>query len=138
MDDAVRDYIDAIAPDHRPLFDRVHRLILEAHPDAAVVLSYQMPTYKVDRRRLYVGVWKHGVSFYGWEEGRDAGFTARHPELTTGKGTIRLRPDDDAGIADDELRDVASTAVTSTPGVLLRRHSGHRAIATSPTTAGPH
>ena len=35
MDDAVRDYIDAIAPEHRPLFDRLHRLILEAHPDAA-------------------------------------------------------------------------------------------------------
>ena len=35
MDDAVRDYIDAIAPEHRPLFDRLHRLILEAQPDAA-------------------------------------------------------------------------------------------------------
>jgi hypothetical protein len=62
MDDAVRDYIDAIVPQHRPLFDRLHRLILEAHPDAAVVLSYQLPTYKAGRRRLFVGVWKHGVS----------------------------------------------------------------------------
>ena len=44
MDDAVRNYIDAIAPQHRPLFDRLHRLVLEAHPDAVVVLSYQMPT----------------------------------------------------------------------------------------------
>jgi hypothetical protein len=40
MDDAVRDYVDAIAPERRPLFDRLHRLILEAHPDAAMVLSY--------------------------------------------------------------------------------------------------
>jgi uncharacterized protein YdhG (YjbR/CyaY superfamily) len=104
MDDAVRDYIDAMAPEHRALFDRLHRLILEAHPDAAVLLSYQIPTYKVDRRRLYVGVWKHGLSIYGWEQGRDAGFTARHPELRTGKGTIRLRPADAAGIPDDELR----------------------------------
>ena len=52
MDEAVRAYIDGIDPAHRPLFDRVHRLILAAHPDAAVVLSYQMPTYKVGRRRL--------------------------------------------------------------------------------------
>ena len=36
MDDAVRAYIDAIAPQHRPLFDRLHRLVLEAHPEAAV------------------------------------------------------------------------------------------------------
>jgi hypothetical protein len=56
MDDVVRDYIDAIAPEHRPLFDRLHRLVHEAHPDAAVVLSYQIPTYKVGppplRRRV--------------------------------------------------------------------------------------
>lgn len=111
MDEAVRSYIDAIAPEHRPLFDRIHRLILEAHPDAAVRLSYKIPTYEVGHRRLYVGVWKHGVSFYGWEEGRDAGFIARHPELTTGKGTLRLRPDDAAGIPDDELGDLVRAAL---------------------------
>ena len=103
MDEAVRAYIDGIAPAHRPLFDRVHRLILAAHPDAAVVLSYQMPTYKVGRRRLCVGAWQHGISIYGWRQDRDAGFTDRHPELRTSKGTIRLRPQDAAGITDDEL-----------------------------------
>ena len=111
VDDVVRHYIDAIAPEHRPLFDRLHRLDLEAHPDAAVVLSYQMPTYKVGRRRLFVGAWKHGVSIYGWDQGRDAGFTARHPALQTGKGTIRLRPEDAAGIPDDEFRDLVRAAL---------------------------
>jgi uncharacterized protein YdhG (YjbR/CyaY superfamily) len=103
MDEAVRAYIDGIDPAHRPLFDRVHRLILAAHPEAAVVLSYQMPTYKVGRRRLCVGAWQHGISIYGWQQDRDAGFTDRHPELRTSKGTIRLRPQDAAGITDDEL-----------------------------------
>jgi len=106
MDDAVRDYIDAIAPEHRPLFDRLHRLVLEAYPDATVVLSYQMPTYKVGRHRLFLGMWKHGVSIYGWQQGRDAGFTARHPELKTSRGTIQLRPETAAAIPDDELRDL--------------------------------
>ena len=106
MDDAVRDYIDAIAPEHRPLFDRLHRLILEAQPDAAVVLSYQIPTYKVGRRRLFVGVWKHGVSIYGWGQDRDGGFTARHPEVKTNKGTIQLRPEDAAAIPDEEFRNL--------------------------------
>ncbi len=113
MDKGVRDYIDAIVPEHRPLFDRLNRLVLEAHPDAALVLSYQIPTYKLGRRRFFVGVWKHGVSIYGWDQGRDAGFTARHPELKTGKGTIQLRPDDAAGIADDEFRDLVRAALDS-------------------------
>jgi uncharacterized protein YdhG (YjbR/CyaY superfamily) len=111
VEDVVRDYIDAIAPEHRALFDRLHRLVHEAHPDAAVVLSYQIPTYKVGRRRLFVAVWKHGVSIYGWEQGRDAGFTARHPEFKTSKGTIQLRPNDAAGIPDDEFRDLVRAAL---------------------------
>jgi uncharacterized protein YdhG (YjbR/CyaY superfamily) len=111
MDDAVRDYIDAIAPEHRPLFDRLHRLVLEAHPDAAVVFSYQMPTYKVGRRRLFLAAWKHGVSIYGSHPDRDGGFTARHPELMTGKGTVQLRPDVAAGIPDEEFRDLARAAL---------------------------
>jgi uncharacterized protein YdhG (YjbR/CyaY superfamily) len=111
VDDAVREYIDAIAPEHRPLFDRIHGLVLDEHPDARVVLSYQMPTYKVGRRRLFLGVWKHGVSIYGWEQGRDAGFIQRHPELRTSKGTIQLRPEDAAGIPDEEIRDLVRAAL---------------------------
>jgi uncharacterized protein YdhG (YjbR/CyaY superfamily) len=111
MDDAVRDYIEAIAAEHRPLFDRLHRLVLEEHPDAEVVLSYEIPAYKVGRRRLFLGAWKHGVSIYGWDQGHDAGFVARHPNLKTSKGTIQLRPSDAAGIPDDEFRDLVRTAL---------------------------
>ncbi|MPY93141.1 MAG: DUF1801 domain-containing protein [Acidimicrobiia bacterium] len=104
MDDGVRAYIDAIGPEHRPLFDRVHRLVLEEHPEATVVLSYKMPTYKVGHRGLHVAVWKHGLSLYGWEQGRDAGFAERHPEITGDKGTIRLGAKAAAAIPDEELR----------------------------------
>jgi len=116
VDEAVRDYIDAIPPAHRPLFDRLHGLILQVCPDAAVVLSYKMPTYKVGRRRLFLAAWKHGVSIYGWDEGRDAGFTARHPDLATGKGTIKLTAEAAAGIADDELCGLVRAALASYEG----------------------
>jgi uncharacterized protein YdhG (YjbR/CyaY superfamily) len=110
MDD-VRAYIEDIPPGHRPLFDRLHRLILAARPDAEVVLSYQIPAYRAGRRRLYLGVWKHGVSIYGWGEDRDAGFSERHPALRTSKGTIRLRPEDAAEIPDEEFLDLARAAL---------------------------
>jgi uncharacterized protein YdhG (YjbR/CyaY superfamily) len=103
MDEAVRSYIDAVDPAYRPLFDQVHELIMAAHPEATVVLSYQIPTYKVGKRRLFVGAWQHGVSLYGWQQDRDGGFTERHRDLRTGKGTIRLRPQDAAALADGEL-----------------------------------
>jgi uncharacterized protein YdhG (YjbR/CyaY superfamily) len=112
VDEAVRDYIDAIPSEHRPLFDRLHQLILAACPGADVVLSYKMPAYQVGSCRLYVGTWKHGVSIYGWKQGRDAGFTTRHPELKTSTGTIQLRPEDAAGITDEEFRDLVHSALT--------------------------
>jgi uncharacterized protein YdhG (YjbR/CyaY superfamily) len=111
MDAAVLDYIDGIDQANRPLFDRVHRLILAAYPDVAVVISYQIPTYRVGRRRLHVGAWQHGVSIYGWPQGSEAGFTARHPGLRTSKGTIRLRPRDAADVSDDELLELVHAAL---------------------------
>jgi uncharacterized protein YdhG (YjbR/CyaY superfamily) len=103
MDDGVRRYVDAIAPEHRPLFDRLHHLVLRTHPEAILVLSYRMPTYKVGQRKLHVGVWKHGLSIYGWRQGKEAAFVSRHPEARTSKGTIQLRPEDSAAITDEDL-----------------------------------
>jgi uncharacterized protein YdhG (YjbR/CyaY superfamily) len=102
-DDAVRGYVEGIDAEHRPLFDRVHRLVLATAPDAAVSISYGIPTYRVGRRRLYVGAWAHGISLYGWRAGGDGGFVGRHPELVAGKGTIRLTPADIERVGDAEL-----------------------------------
>ncbi|HZT97206.1 MAG TPA: DUF1801 domain-containing protein [Chloroflexota bacterium] len=113
IDEGVQKYIDNIDAEQRPLFDRVHSLIMETCPDAQVALSYNMPTYRLAKRRLFVGMWKHGVSMYGWPQDADAGFTERHPDLRTSKGTIRLTPEAAEGIADDELRDLVRAALTS-------------------------
>jgi hypothetical protein len=44
IDPAAQEYIDAIAAEHRPLFDRVHGIIVAEHPEAEVGMSYGMPT----------------------------------------------------------------------------------------------
>jgi uncharacterized protein YdhG (YjbR/CyaY superfamily) len=104
-------YGAGIAPEHKALFARLHRLILQASPDAQVTLSYKMPAYKAGNRRLYVGAWKHGISIYGWQRDPDNEFAARHPELVTNKGTLRLRPDDAARISDEEFLGLARAAL---------------------------
>jgi uncharacterized protein YdhG (YjbR/CyaY superfamily) len=111
MDAAVREYIEALSPENRALFDRMSRLIEHEYPEAVLGISYQMPTYELGGRRLFLGAWKHGLSIYGWSAGDDAGFTERHPELKAGRGTIRLRPQDAAGVSDDELRDLVRAAL---------------------------
>ena len=110
MEDAVRGYRDEIASEYQPVFDRLHRLITGTCPDAEVVLSYGMPTYRIGRRRLNVAVWEHGLSLYV-SPSRDGGFSARHPQLAAGKGTIKLRPEDTARIPDAEFEDLVRAAL---------------------------
>ena len=96
-------YIDQIAAEHRPMWDRVERLVRVLHPNVELRITYGMPTFVVGDHRLPVGVWKHGLSLYGLDESNDAGFIARHPELSTGRGTVKLptgRADD---FSDEEL-----------------------------------
>ena len=107
----VQVYIDDIPSSYRPLFDRLHRLILAARPGVQVTLSYKMPAYQAGKRRIYVGAWKHGISVYGWGKDRAAEFIARHPELVTSTGTIQLRPEDAAAISDEEFLGLAHAAL---------------------------
>ena len=110
MDEGVRRYREAMDDQFRPAFDQVHELIMAACPDAELVLSYGMPTYRVGRRRLNVGVWQHGLSLYV-SPNRDGGFSARHPELAAGQGTIKLKPADAARIPDAEFQDLIRAAL---------------------------
>lgn len=103
MEQAVREYLEAMSEQNRPLFDRVDRLVRTRYPDVELALSYKMPTYAVGTHRLYVGAWSHGLSFYGWNRDQDGGFWSAHPQLVTSTGTIRLQPADAESITDEEL-----------------------------------
>ena len=106
----VGNYIKTIPLEHRVLFDRVHRLILEACPAVEVVFSYKMPTYRAGKHRLHVAAWRHGVSLYGWKGHGDGGFSHRHPEVVTSTGTIELRSGQET-MADEEIRELARAAM---------------------------
>lgn len=108
MDEAVRAYIDEIPTEHRAAFNRLHRVIEQTVPGVRVVWSYKMPTYVAGDRRMHVAVWAHGLSVYGWQHGHDGGFAQRHPELDSGKGTLRIPTSTAADITDDELRALVS------------------------------
>ena len=105
-DEAVRNYLDALDADGRALFDRFAALVLAEHPQATVTWSYKMPTFVVGERRLHVGVWKHGLSLYGWDADRSGGFCDRYPTLCGDRGTLKLPHREMARIPDEHLRDL--------------------------------
>jgi uncharacterized protein YdhG (YjbR/CyaY superfamily) len=106
MDPAVQQYIDAIPDGHRPLFDHLQSLILELYPDAEIRISYQIPTYKVGRGRVYLGLWKNGVSLHAVDVKT---FKQRHPSIKTGKGSLNFKLTDELPEAD--IREVIKRAI---------------------------
>ena len=111
MDPAVQAYIDGISEANRPLFDRFDALVRDEFPAVEVVISYQMPTYRLGAQRLYVGAWKHGLSVYGWGSDRMPAFVERHPELDSGRGTMKLPVTMADQFSDDDLRSLIRAAL---------------------------
>jgi uncharacterized protein YdhG (YjbR/CyaY superfamily) len=103
VDAAAQAYVDKIAPEARLLFDRIHGLIVGEFPDVQVAISYRMPVYRRESRSLNVGAWKHGVSIYGFPEDRASSIIERHPELSSGKGTLRITHAVADDISDGEI-----------------------------------
>ena len=111
VDEAAKAYIDDIDPATRPLFDRIHGLILGEFPDVEVGVSYKMPAYRRAGRSLNVGAWKHGVSLYGWGGEEDLAILRRHPGLSSGRGTLRITRDVARDIPDEEILQVLRGAL---------------------------
>ncbi|HEY3116345.1 MAG TPA: DUF1801 domain-containing protein [Chloroflexota bacterium] len=101
MDPAVQAYIAAIPESKRSLFDRLQTVILGLYPDADILISYKIPTYKVGPKRVYLGLWKDGVSLHAVDVEQ---FKGQHPSIKTGRGSLNFKITDD--LPEAAIRDV--------------------------------
>ena len=110
----VQEYIAALDVAHRRMFDHLHRLIVDELPDARIVISYQIPMYKVGRRHVGLNAGRaDGVTLTTTSPDHIAAFQRRHPRIKTNKASIRFGLDDE--LPDDDIRDVIRRA-TAEPG----------------------
>ena len=109
MEEAVQRFIDKVPAEQRPLFDRLHSLILELYPDAEVVISYQVPTYKARGGRVSLGLWQDGVSLYTTGPEYIEDFKAKHPKVKTGKASLNFRLGEE--LPERDIRQVIRRAI---------------------------
>jgi uncharacterized protein YdhG (YjbR/CyaY superfamily) len=92
----VDEYIKSQPAATQIALSRVRRAILRALPKAQEVISYNMPAYLIEGRRvIYFAAWGRHYSIYGATGGAVAAFKAELEPYEVGKGTIRfslLRP----------------------------------------------
>jgi uncharacterized protein YdhG (YjbR/CyaY superfamily) len=105
MNKDVRRYVEAAPKDRtgrkltdgreaRRLFDKLQAMILDLYPQAEVVISYQIPTYKAKSGWVALGYWSGGVSLYTNGPHHIEDFKAQYPAIKTGKGSINFRVSD--------------------------------------------
>jgi uncharacterized protein YdhG (YjbR/CyaY superfamily) len=94
MNKDVHRYVDAVSRDRKALFHELHGLIMGLYPNAKVVMSYQVPTYRAKTGWVALGYWKNGVSLYTNGLHHIAEFKASYPAIKTGKGSINFKVSD--------------------------------------------
>jgi len=99
MNKEVQQFVDAVSDERRPLYDKLHRLIMGMYPSAEVVISYGIPTYKAKSGRVGLGYWKGGVSLYAFGAHHLEEFRAKYPAIKTSTGTINFKLSDAVPVA---------------------------------------
>jgi uncharacterized protein YdhG (YjbR/CyaY superfamily) len=88
---SVDDYIASQPEAVRDILERVRGAIRKAVPEAEEVISYGMPTYKLDGDRfLYFAVWKRHYAIYAATQEVVAAFRDELVAYEIAKGTIRF------------------------------------------------
>ncbi len=111
MADSFEQYVDGVPAEFRPMFDRLHELILETHPEAEVVIQYQVPTYKVGKAKVFLGTWKQGVTLYTTDPANLVEFKRLHPRTKVNKASINFRADEE--LPETDVRAVVELALST-------------------------
>jgi uncharacterized protein YdhG (YjbR/CyaY superfamily) len=88
---SVDDYVDSQPAAVRSILERVRNTIRKAVPRAEEVISYKIPTYKLDSGPvLYFAAWKQHYSLYPASQRVVAAFKDELAPYEISKGTIRF------------------------------------------------
>jgi uncharacterized protein YdhG (YjbR/CyaY superfamily) len=88
----VDQYLAMVSDDQRAALERVRKIVHEAAPGVEEGISYQIPEFRLNGKRLlYMGAAKNHCAIYGID-GANSGDLEGYD--TSGKGTVRFEPDD--------------------------------------------
>jgi uncharacterized protein YdhG (YjbR/CyaY superfamily) len=68
--ETIEEYIESFPENVQDILSKLRDAIRKAAPDAVESISYDMPTYKLDGKRLvYFSAWKNHIGFYSIPKG---------------------------------------------------------------------
>jgi uncharacterized protein YdhG (YjbR/CyaY superfamily) len=110
----VKRYLAAVPDNRKPLVERLHGLIVGLYPEAAIDMSYRIPTYKVGQGWVALANQKRYVSLYTCGAHHLAEFKKKYPRIKTGTGCINFRLADE--FTDTAIEQVIEHAIEHPKG----------------------
>ena len=88
--ETIDSYLESIPEDKREILQKIRRLIQEISPIAKEAMSYQIPTFKLQKKNLvHFAAFKDHIGFYPTPSGIKA-FKDELKNYSCSKGTIRF------------------------------------------------
>ena len=88
--ETIDEYIETFPENVRTILEKLRVTIRKAAPEGVESISYDMPTFKLDRTRLvYFSAWKNHIGFYSIPEGNEA-FRKQLSPYSGPKGSLRF------------------------------------------------
>ncbi len=85
----IDEYVEAFPENVQRILEKLRDTVREAAPEAVESISYQMPTFKLNKTRLvYFSAWKNHIGFYSIPEGDEA-FRKELSTYSGEKGSLR-------------------------------------------------
>ncbi len=86
----VDEYINSLPENTRLVLEKIRETVRKAAPEAVESISYQIPTFKLNGKKLvYFGGWKDHVGFYSISRG-DRAFRKQIAPFETEKGALKF------------------------------------------------
>ncbi len=71
--ETIDEYIDTFPENVQRILGKLRDTVRKVAPEAVESISYQMPTFKLNRKNLaYFSAWKNHIGFYSIPEGNEA------------------------------------------------------------------
>ncbi|HEX6981692.1 MAG TPA: DUF1801 domain-containing protein [Balneolaceae bacterium] len=86
---SIDEYISAFPEDVQEVLEQIRRIIQKAVPEAEEVISYQMPTFRLNGILVHFAAHKHHIGFYPTPSGITA-FPEELPPYEPAKGSVKF------------------------------------------------
>lgn len=111
-------YLASLAETRRQRGEAIDALIRALAPDAAIDLSYRMPTYRRGDHFIAWASQKRCLSVYTCSAERSAAFRAKWPKIKAGVGCVNFKDTDPFPL--DDLKTLVRDALKPSAEILAR------------------